>query len=189
MLTRRRFGLAMIGLTSCVMPRRAAAQSASWTTGKLEVPGGNVFWRSYGNGKKLPLLLVHGGPAGADSKPYEMMSALGDERRLITWDQLDCGESDHPNDAKNWRLARFVEEMEVVRNKLAPGPVHILGGSWGSTLAMEWLITKQPANVASVIFMCPNLDMTRAEASRRNAQNKLSPASKQAFDDFAQGNF
>jgi proline iminopeptidase len=147
-------------------------------------------WRTYGGGKKLPLLLVHGGPAGASSKPYEMMSALGNERRLVTWDQLDCGDSDHPNDPANWRLARYVEEMDLVRNKLAPGPVHVLGGSWGSMLAMEWLVAKRPANIASVIFMCPILDRVRGEASRLSAQMRLSPPSKQAFEDLARtGNF
>jgi hypothetical protein len=34
--------------------------------------------------------------------------------------------------------------MDIVGNKLTPGPVHVLGGSWGSTLAMEWLVTKRP---------------------------------------------
>ena len=130
---------------------------------------------------------MHGGPSGADSKPTEMMAALGDERRLTAWDQLDCGQSDRPNDPANWRLARFVDEMDIVRNKLAPGPVHVIGGSWGSTLAMEWLVTKRPANVVSVIFMCPTLDIGRADASRRAAQMRLSPPSKQAFEDLARG--
>jgi proline iminopeptidase len=155
-----------------------------WTVGKVAVPGGSVVSRTFGGGRKAPLLLVHGGPSGADSRAYATMSALGDERQLISWDQLDCGDSDHPNRPENWRHARFVEEMDTVRRKLAPGPVHVLGGSWGSTLIMEWLVTKRPRNVLSVTFLCPAIDYTRTEASRRNAQQKLSPSSVAAFEEF-----
>jgi pimeloyl-ACP methyl ester carboxylesterase len=184
-LTRRQFGVTMLSVATGVAPRAGAIQAAVWDTGKIAVPGGNIFWRAYGKGTSLPLLMVHGGPSGASSKPYEMMSGLGDERRLLTWDQLDCGESDHPNDPANWRYARFAAEMDAVRNKLTPGPVHVLGASWGSTVMMEWLVTKRPANVASIIFMCPTLDAARVDASMRNAQARLSPTSKQAFDDLA----
>ena len=187
MVTRRQFGLSVVGLAACATSRARTQQPAAWETGRIAVPGGNVFWRAYGKGSRVPLLAVHGGPSGADSKPTEMMAALGDERRLTAWDQLDCGQSDRPNDPANWRLARFVEEMDIVRNKLAPGPVHVIGGSWGSTLAMEWLVTKRPANVVSVVFMCPTLDTGRAEASRRAAQMRLSPPSRQAFEDLARG--
>jgi pimeloyl-ACP methyl ester carboxylesterase len=184
MLTRRQFGLSVAGGVAFALSRRVSTlQLAVWATGRIAVPGGNVFWRTYGEGTRLPLLAVHGGPSGADSKPIELLSPLGDERRLASWDQLDSGQSDRPNDPANWRLARFVDEMDVVRNTLTPGPVHVLGGSWGSTLAMEWLVTKRPTNLASVIFMCPTLDIARAEASRRAAQMRLSPASRQAFED------
>jgi len=33
--------------------------------------------------------------------------------------------------------------MDLVRKSLAPGRIHVMGGSWGSTLAMEWLITRR----------------------------------------------
>lgn len=157
----------------------------TWAIRKIAVPGGNVVSRSFGNGPGAPLLMVHGGPSGADSKPYATMSALGDERQLISWDQLDCGDSDHPNRAENWTHARFVEEMDAVKRKLAPGPVHVIGGSWGSTLAMEWLVTRRPANVLSVTFLCPGLDYSRTETSRRNAQRRLSPLAAAAFDELA----
>jgi pimeloyl-ACP methyl ester carboxylesterase len=152
----------------------------------MAVPGGNVVWRQFGNGAGLPLLIVHGGHGAIGAnRAAETMSPLGDERRLVTWDQLDCFESDHPRNPANWRLARYVEEMETVRNRLAPGPVHVMGGSWGAALAMEWLVTKRPAHVASVIFIAAGLDVPRAEASRRRAQERLSPESRAAFDELA----
>ncbi len=175
--------VALAWLTSAT--RANAAPVPEWKTGRIEVPGGNILWRTYGGGRKAPLLLVHGGPSGADSRPYRVMSELGDERQLITWDQLDCGDSDHPNNPANWRHARYVEEMDIVRKKLSPGPVHILGGSWGSTLAMEWLVVKHPADVLSVTFVCPGLDYGRTETARRRAQQQLSAESRAAFEEFA----
>ena len=162
-----------------------AEELPAWKKGNIAVPGGKVLSRTYGGGRRAPLLLVHGGPSGADSRPYAVMSELGEERQLVTWDQLDCGESDHPGDAANWRHARYVEEMDTVRRKLAPGPVHIFGGSWGSTLAMEWMAVKRPADVLSVTFVCPGLDYERTETARRRAQQQLSPESKRAFEEFA----
>jgi pimeloyl-ACP methyl ester carboxylesterase len=186
-MTRRQFGTLVAALAASG-PFRAIAQARpSWETGKMAVPGGNVLWRQLGKGAGLPLLIVHGGHGAPKSanRPDETMFPLGDERRLVTWDQLDCFESDHPANPANWRLARYVEEMEMVRNRLAPGPVHVMGGSWGAVLAMEWLVTKRPRDVASVIFMGAGLDVPRAETSRRRAQERLSPSSRAAFEEQA----
>ena len=30
--------------------------------GRIAVPGDNVFWRRFGNGSRIPLLVIHGGP-------------------------------------------------------------------------------------------------------------------------------
>ena len=54
-----------------------------------------------------------------------------------------------------------MEELDLVRDALTPGPVHILGHSWGTTLAMEWLISKRPAEIGSVIFASPCLSTPR----------------------------
>lgn len=184
-MTRRQFGEELFTMAAAATAAGAAADAAAhWDTGRLAVPGGQVLWRASGGGSQPALLMVHGG-AGASGKPHELLGSLGTSRRLVTWDQLGGGESDNPSDPANWRLARFVQEMDVVRNALAPGPVHLFGGSWGSTLIMEWLVTKRPANVRSVVFMCPAMDMARTEDSRQRALSSLSPASRQAFEDLA----
>lgn len=139
------------------------------------------MWRSLGDGKRPTLLCVHGGPDGASSKPYEVFAPLAGERRVVSWDQLGCGESDHPSDPANWRLSRFAEEMDQVRNQLAPGPVYVFGASWGTDVMMEWLFARKPKDVVGVILSAPVLEAAHVEASRRAAQAALSPASAQAF--------
>jgi proline iminopeptidase len=147
--------------------------------GTIAVPGGNVSWRCFGGGGRLPLLVVHGGP-GLTSSYLEPFSALGDERPVFTWDQLECGRSDRPNDRDLWTLERFVEELDLVRAALVPGPVHVLGHSWGTTLAMEWLATRCPSDVVSVIFASPCLSVPRWIKDTRALVARLSPEGRAA---------
>ncbi len=152
----------------------------SATEGKIAVPGGNVFWRRYGNGGGIPLLMIHGGP-GLTSNYLDGFTALGDTRPVFTWDQLDCGRSECPRDSNLWTLERFVEELDLVRAALTPGPVHVLGHSWGATLAMEWLITWRPVEIASVVFASPCLNTPRWIEDMRPLVAQLSPAAQAAI--------
>ena len=148
--------------------------------GRIAVPGGRVFWRRFGSGDGIPLLLVHGGP-GFTSNYLESFTALSDTRPVFTWDQLDCGRSECPNDRSLWTLDRFVEELDIVRKTLAPGPVHILGHSWGSTLTMEWLVTRTPGAVASVTFASPCLSTSRWIKDTRALVARLSTHAQAAI--------
>ena len=148
--------------------------------GRIAVRGGNVVWRRFGNGTKPPLLVIHGGP-GAPSDYLEPLGALGDERPVFLWDQLDCGRSDRPDDPSLWTLERFVAELDAVRNALAPGPVHVLGHSWGTMLAIEWLATRKPADVTSVVFAGECLSVPRYLSDVKALLATLSPASQAAI--------
>ena len=61
-----------------------------------------------------------------------------------------------------WQLDRFVEELAQVREALKLDEVHILGHSWGTTLAAAYCLTK-PSGVKSVIFSSPCLSAPRWE--------------------------
>ncbi len=150
------------------------------THGRIAVPGGNVFWRRFGSDGAVPLLVIHGGP-GLASSYLDGFTALSDTRPVFTWDQLDCGQSDCPHDSRLWMLERFVEELDLVRTALTPGPVHILGHSWGATLAMEWLMTRRPAGIASVIFASPCLSTPRWIEDTRALVARLSPEAQAAI--------
>jgi proline iminopeptidase len=111
----------------------------------------------------------------------EPFAALGDERPVYVWDQLDCGRSDRPNNTALWTLERFVQEFDDVRTAVVPGRVHVLGHSWGSMLAMEWLVTKRPANVASVIFAGACLSVPRYIEDANALIKTLTPESQAAI--------
>ena len=120
--------------------------------GFIPFRGYNTWYRMVGDqdaAGKLPLLCLHGGPGATHDylEPLEAMTTSG--RRVILYDQLGAGNSDHPHDPSMWTVALFVEELSGIRRALGLENVHILGQSWGGMLAMEYALT-QPAGLASV---------------------------------------
>lgn len=80
--------------------------------GYIPVTGGNIGYKIVGvNRKKIPLLVLHGDP-GALHDYLEPLEALSDERPVIFYDQLECGNSDKPSDVSLWTIERFVNELE-----------------------------------------------------------------------------
>lgn len=125
--------------------------------GRIDVEGGSVWYRIVGYGDTTPLLLLHGGP-GAPSYYLELLAALGDERPVVFYDQLGAGRSDMPSDTSLWNVDRFVRELATVRDVLGLDRVHILGQSWGTMLAVDYMLTK-PDGVQSLILASPALSI------------------------------
>ena len=129
--------------------------------GWLEVdrdPAHRIYWEEYGNPAGEPVMFLHGGPGGACAPA---MARFFDPARyrVILFDQRGCGKSE-PNVAsagpgaalaKN-TTADLIGDIEKLRDHLAiAGPMHVFGGSWGSTLAMAYAIAF-PAHCASLIL-------------------------------------
>lgn len=78
--------------------------------------------------KGCTLLCLHGGP-GANHhylEPLEAMAATG--RRVILYDQLGGGNSDHPHNPAMWNVNLFVEELAT--GVEIPGSLYLSGGDW-----------------------------------------------------------
>lgn len=127
--------------------------------GHVEVEGGKVWYQVIGSGSNTPLLLLHGGP-GAPSHYLKPLEDVSEDRPVIFYDQLGAGRSDRPSDTRLWRTDRFVAELAQVRSHLGLDEVHILGHSWGSMLAMEYMLT-EPAGIKSITFASPALNVKR----------------------------
>lgn len=118
----------------------------------LSVPGGNVWLMTVNPEKsRPPLWVLHGGP-GVPHDYLEPLEELADERPVIFYDQLGCGNSEKPLDEALWVLPRFVEELDALLKHTQKGPFHILGQSWGSMLAIEYVLTKKPKDALSLVF-------------------------------------
>jgi proline-specific peptidase len=121
--------------------------------GRLPVEGGTIFYRVVGSGKGVPVVLLHGGP-GYTSHYLEPLSALGDERPVILYDQLGAGRSDRATDTALFRIDRYVRELDSLRRALRLERIHLYGHSWGTMLALEYLATK-PSGIVSVVLASP----------------------------------
>jgi proline-specific peptidase len=140
-------------VTLAVASCAPAPAKLSPRTGYVNVPGGRVWYQVVGSGPGVPLLLLHGGP-GVPSYYLKPLAALGDDRPVIFYDQLGCGRSDHPTDSTLWTTSRFVQELAAVRQQLGLEEVDLLGHSWGTMLAADYLLTK-PVGVRAVVMSSP----------------------------------
>ncbi|PKG23467.1 proline iminopeptidase-family hydrolase [Niallia nealsonii] len=140
--------------------------------GHITVTGGKVWYQIYNEkANGIPVLVLHGGP-GSSSYSLQGLEALSKDRPVILYDQLGCGKSDRPKNAALWQLDRFVDEVGQVRKELQLEQVHILGHSWGTTLAAAYLLTK-PVGVDSVIFSSPCLSAPLWEQDQKRNLKKL----------------
>jgi proline iminopeptidase len=108
----------------------------------------------------IPLLVIHGGP-GASHHYLKPIADLADERPVIFYDQLGCGNSDSPDDTTLWTIERFVNELQQVIHALDLGKVHLLGQSWGTALAVEYVLVERSHGVKSLILSGPLLSASR----------------------------
>ncbi|WP_353217043.1 proline iminopeptidase-family hydrolase [Sandarakinorhabdus sp.] len=121
----------------------------------VTVPGGRIYVRVNGRlaGDRLPILFIHGGP-GSSHWSWLNATALAADRAVILYDQLDCGRSQCPGDPANWTVQRYVAEIEAIRAHFGIARWHVLGGSWGGTLALEYGAA-QPAALAGLALQSP----------------------------------
>lgn len=125
--------------------------------GNIKVKGGKIWYQIAGHESSgIPLLTIHGGP-GAPHNYLKPLIAFKQERPVIFYDQLGCGNSERPNDLNLWTIERFVDELEQIRTELKLDKVHILGQSWGTMLALEYYLKKNPKGVMSLILSGPFL--------------------------------
>ena len=134
--------------------------------GYIDVEGGRVWYRICGAGNNIPLVLLHGGP-GAPSYYLNPLEGVSKDRPVIFYDQLGSGRSDRPADESLWTIDRFVRELDTVRDALGLAQVHLFGHSWGSMLALDYMLTK-PDGVKSLILASPVISVRRwAEDAER----------------------
>ena len=114
----------------------------------ITTPSGvfRVWTKRVGTNPDLKVLLLHGGP-GMTDELYESFDVWfpGAGIEYYYYDQLGSLRSDQPDDPSLWDLARFVDEVEQVRQALGLDSSNfvLLGQSWGGILAMEYAVHHQ----------------------------------------------
>lgn len=144
--------------------------------GYVEVTGGKIWYKVIGSGPGKPLMVMHGGPGGRSCSSIEAYQVLAGSRPIIFFDQLESGMSDHPNDTSLWKPLYFAQQVEAVRKKLGLDNFHLLGSSWGGSVAIEYMATHNTDAVASVIFAAPLISTAQWMKDAKVLISKLSPA-------------
>jgi len=114
-----------------------------------------LWYGRIGSGSGSPALVLHGGPGG-NHHNLVALQALADERPVIFYDQLGCGKSDRPDNPSLWTAERYFDEVQAVRDGLGLQQYHLIGHSWGTTMAVGFA-TKHPAGILSVSLHSPIL--------------------------------
>jgi proline iminopeptidase len=155
--------VSLLALVACAQksePEQHAATSYFDQTGRDDVLSGgakmiaidtpkgqfHVWTKRVGNNPRVKLLLLHGGPGFTHEYMECFDSYLPAEGiEYYYYDQLGSYYSDQPDDSSLWDTARFVEEVEQVRQALGldQDNFYLLGHSWGGILAMEYALKYQ----------------------------------------------
>ena len=107
-----------------------------YAAGRLAVSGGHeIYWETSGNPDGIPVAIVHGGPGGG-SNPTMRRYHDPARYRIILFDQRGCGRSTPHASLDHNTTWDLVEDMERLRLHLGVDRWQVLGGSWGSTLAL-----------------------------------------------------
>lgn len=124
---------------------------APYRTGRLKVSDlHEVYFEECGNPAGKPALVLHGGPGGGISA-FLRQGHDPARYRIILFDQRGCGQSTpHASLEANttWDL---IGDIEKLRTHLGLQRWQVVGGSWGSTLALAYAIT-HPKQVTELVL-------------------------------------
>ena len=123
--------------------------------------GHQVYLEECGSVDGTPLLIVHGGPGGSINPYYRQLPDPA-RYRMILFDQRGCGRSTpfgglHANTTQD-----LVDDMERIREALGIQRWVVLGGSWGSALALAYAQThpdRVRALIVTGVFLADQADI------------------------------
>lgn len=130
--------------------------------GRIEVKGGEIWYKVMGDGNGIPLLTLHGGPGGTHRYFYQL-STVANDRPVILFDQLGGGRSDYHSDTTLMTVDHFVEQVRAVKESLELDEFYLLGHSWGGALAIEYYLN-YPEGIKGLILSSPLISTPRWEA-------------------------
>ncbi|MEO7457161.1 MAG: proline iminopeptidase-family hydrolase [Gemmatimonadaceae bacterium] len=172
--------IALLVLAACSAEKPAAKNDTTGVSAipalgpgeaRLPVSDGEIWYKESGTGTGTPVILLHGGP-GFSSYYFKPLEALGDDRKVVRYDQLGSGKSSGFTDTTKITIEHFVRELDSLRAHLGYEKVHIVGHSWGTILGLEYY-RAHPEHVVSLTLASEALDIPQWERHARELLKTL----------------
>jgi proline iminopeptidase len=130
--------------------RDAEKNGSLVTHGAHDGDGHSIYWETCGNPNGKPALVIHGGP-GSGCTPWHRQLFDPAAYRVVLFDQRGCGRSTPHASAPDADLSanttpHLLADIEALRINLGIDCWLLLGGSWGSTLALAYAVAHRTAS-------------------------------------------
>ena len=153
--------------------------------GQLEMSDGITLWyRVWGNPSGTPVVFVHGGPGQCVADYNNINSRFFDSAsyRVVEVDQRGTGSSKpsvrddykHMQKYMDISIEQMSADFELIREALGIERWLVFGGSWGSTLGLDYALT-YPDRCLGLILRGIFLNTVRAERDSTRAPYALRP--------------
>lgn len=109
-----------------------------------------IYFEEAGNPHGRPVVFLHGGPGGG-IEPFYRQYFDPARWRVILFDQRGCGRSRPYAELEENTTWHLVEDIEKLRTHLGIDRWVVLGGSWGSTLALAYSETHPTACLGLIL--------------------------------------
>lgn len=128
--------------------------SEPYAEGDLPVsPVHTIHFKEYGNRNGIPIVHLHGGPGlGASTRAHQFYNPK--KFRIIIPDQRGCGNSTPEYELADNTPDAIADDHEKLRQHLGIQKWHLVGGSWGATVAIM-ISQKYPDTVLSRTLHAP----------------------------------
>lgn len=117
---------------------------------------GYTFIAAKGKNKLFPIIYLHGGPGGHitnyDIKIFTTIANDGYD--VYLYDQTGSGQSERLSNIKDYTVARHIEDLKEIIQKLNCKKVILIGQSWGAILA-SLFAANNADKVYKLILTCP----------------------------------
>ncbi|MCB5186159.1 prolyl aminopeptidase [Methylobacillus gramineus] len=113
-------------------------------------PTHQMYFEQSGNPAGQPVVFLHGGP-GSGCNPAQRRYFDPQHYRIILLDQRGCGRSKPQGCIEENTTQHLVDDIDALRQHLNIDQWLVFGGSWGSTLALNYALA-HPHRVSGLVL-------------------------------------
>jgi proline iminopeptidase len=116
-----------------------------------EINGVKIYYKAFGKGE--PVLVVHGGPGLGHNYLLPYFEKLGENNRVILYDQRNSGKST-TNESTDLRMEHMVQDIEDLRKAFGIEKLHLISHSFASLFTIQYAF-QFPDNIKSLTLLEP----------------------------------